>query len=69
LARSLAESGLTASPFGDDALRVDADPELVGKIAFAAGVPLVELRPADGAGLEEIFLELTADTQREGAAA
>jgi len=24
---------------------------------------------ADGAGLEEMFLELTADTQREGAAA
>jgi ABC-2 type transport system ATP-binding protein len=69
LARALADSGLTATPFGDDALRVDADPELVGKIAFAAGVPLVELRPADGAGLEEIFLELTADTQREGAAA
>ena len=69
LARSLQESGLTAHPFGDDALRVDADPELVGKIAFAAGIPLVELRPADGAGLEEIFLELTADTQREGAAA
>src|SRR6476661_10101939 len=27
------------------------------------------LRPADGAGLEEMFLELTADTSREGAAA
>jgi len=26
-------------------------------------------RTADGAGLEEMFLELTADTQREGAAA
>ena len=30
---------------------------------------LTELRAADGAGLEEMFLELTADTQREGAAA
>ena len=27
--------------------------------------PLMELRPADGAGLEEMFLELTADTQRD----
>ena len=34
-----------------------------------AGVALTELRTADGAGLEEMFLELTADTQREGAAA
>jgi len=29
-------------------------------------VPLVELRTADGAGLEEMFLELTSDTQRDG---
>ena len=34
-----------------------------------AGVALRELRAADGAGLEEMFLELTADTAREGAAA
>jgi ABC-2 type transport system ATP-binding protein len=32
---------------------------------FAAGIPVLELRPADSAGLEEIFLELTAETQRE----
>ncbi len=47
-------------------LRVDADPELVGRIAHQAGLPLIELRDADSAGLEEMFLELTADTQREG---
>ncbi|MBI2245773.1 MAG: ATP-binding cassette domain-containing protein [Nocardioides sp.] len=56
-----------------DALRVEADPDLVGRLALAAGVPLTELRSGDGAGLEEMFLELTADTQRdeisEGAAA
>ena len=50
-------------------LRVDADPELVGRIAHQAGAPLTELRPADGAGLEEMFLALTSDTQRQGAAA
>ena len=33
-------------------------------LAHAAGVALIELRAADGAGLEEMFLELTADTQR-----
>jgi ABC-2 type transport system ATP-binding protein len=37
----------------------------VGRIAFAAGLPVIELRPADGAGLEEMFLQLTADTQRD----
>ena len=54
---------------GDDGYRAEADPELVGKVAHAAGVPLHELRAADGAGLEEMFLELTSETQREGVAA
>lgn len=39
-----------------------------GRVTIA-GVVLRELRPADGAGLEEMFLELTAGTAREGAAA
>ena len=50
-------------------LTTDAEPELVGKVALAAGIPLLELRGADGAGLEEMFLELTAESQREGVAA
>lgn len=69
LARALSESGVTytasAATGGDDVLRVEADTELVGKVALDARVPLLELRPAEGAGLEEMFLELTADTQRE----
>ncbi len=69
LARVLEASGITAVLAGHDALRTDAEPDLVGKVALAAGVALSELRPADGAGLEEMFLELTADTQREGAMA
>jgi ABC-2 type transport system ATP-binding protein len=69
LSAALAAAGISASHGGNGALAADADPELVGKVAFAAGLPLLELRPADGAGLEEIFLELTSDTQREGAAA
>ncbi|WP_109507488.1 ABC transporter ATP-binding protein [Nocardioides speluncae] len=69
LARALAVSGVTVTRSGDGALRTDADPALVGKIALDAGVALTELRAADGAGLEEMFLELTADTQREGVAA
>jgi ABC-2 type transport system ATP-binding protein len=64
LARALAASSITTSPL-DGGLRADAEPELVGRVALAAGVPLVELRGADGAGLEEMFLQLTADTQRD----
>ena len=68
LDRALHAAGLTTTLI-DDGLRVDAEPELVGRAAQAAGVVLRELRAADGAGLEEMFLELTADTAREGAAA
>jgi ABC-2 type transport system ATP-binding protein len=65
VARALGDSGVTSSPVGDDGLLAQADAARVGRIAFAAGVPVSELRPADGAGLEEMFLELTADTQRD----
>jgi ABC-2 type transport system ATP-binding protein len=68
LARALHEASVVTTPI-DGGLRVDADPELVGATAHRAGVVLRELRPADGAGLEEMFLELTAETAREGAAA
>jgi len=69
LARALIEAGMDATPSNDGSLRTTADPELVGKIALAAGVALMELRAADGAGLEEMFLALTSDTQREGVVA
>jgi ABC-2 type transport system ATP-binding protein len=65
VARALADSGVTSSPVGDDGLLAQADAGKVGEIAFAAGVPVSELRPADGTGLEEMFLELTAETQRD----
>jgi ABC-2 type transport system ATP-binding protein len=64
LANAMASAGLNATP-SRDGLSTDASPEQVGKAAAAAGVALVELRPADGAGLEEMFLELTAETQRD----
>ena len=64
LANALTTAGVVVH-HGDQALRADADPERVGQVAHEAGIPLVELRTADGAGLEELFLELTADTQRE----
>ena len=45
--------------------RPDGEAAAVGRIALEAGVALTELRAGDGAGLEEMFLELTAETQRE----
>jgi len=68
LARALHEASVVTTPI-DGGLRADAEPELVGETAHRAGVALRELRAAEGAGLEEMFLELTAETAREGAAA
>jgi ABC-2 type transport system ATP-binding protein len=65
LAHALTSAGVVVH-HGDATLRADADPERVGHVAHEAGIPLIELRTADGAGLEELFLELTADTQRDG---
>jgi len=64
LGRALADSAVPVSPL-DGGFRADADAELVGKVAHAAGVPLLELRAAEGAGLEEMFLQLTSDDQRD----
>ncbi|GAA3525266.1 ABC transporter [Aeromicrobium flavum] len=65
LAVALQAAGLIARPTADGAVLADADLTSVGTAAFAAGIPLLELRAADGARLEEMFLSLTADTQRE----
>jgi ABC-2 type transport system ATP-binding protein len=65
LDRALASAGLTAHPGTDGALRVEATTREVGLAAASAGIPLTRLADADGAGLEEMFLELTAETQRD----
>ena len=39
-------------------------PEDVGRAALAAGIVLTDLRNG-GAGLEDLFLELTSSTQRD----
>jgi ABC-2 type transport system ATP-binding protein len=69
LARAMERAGLVITTHTDGSVHTDAPPDQVGEIALAAHLVLTELRDADGAGLEEMFLELTADTQREGAAA
>jgi ABC-2 type transport system ATP-binding protein len=68
LQQALEAAGYNATLSDDGGLHTTADPSLVGRVALAAGVALIELR-TDGGGLEERFLELTADTQREGTAA
>ena len=47
LQRALDELGIAATPAEDGALRTDADPALVGKVALEAGVALTELRAAE----------------------
>jgi ABC-2 type transport system ATP-binding protein len=63
LAEVLAAKQLHAVPAGTG-LRVDALPLQVGTIAAENSIVLTDLRPAEG-GLEDLFLELTADTQRD----
>jgi ABC-2 type transport system ATP-binding protein len=65
LARALtaARIGFLRVPGGG--LQTESSAEAVGRAAAAASVVLTELRPAVGAGLEEMFLSLTADDARE----
>jgi len=69
LQHALAVAGIGSTVSEDGSLRTDADPAVAGRAAYDGGVVLTELRTADSGGLEEMFLELTANTQREGTAA
>ncbi|ANC29739.1 ABC transporter ATP-binding protein [Isoptericola dokdonensis] len=69
LAAALVAAGHQASLGPDGTVLTDADPATAGRAAFAAGLAVTELRAADGAGLEEMFLQLTADDQRDPALA
>ncbi|GAB6900516.1 ATP-binding cassette domain-containing protein [Kineosporia succinea] len=60
LGQALAQQGVKVTPTADGALLVDAEALVVGQAAAASGTVLSELRPADGAGLEALFLQLTA---------
>ncbi|MCA5893682.1 ATP-binding cassette domain-containing protein [Isoptericola sp. NEAU-Y5] len=64
LGAALAGAGHHVTPSGD-AVLTDAGPGTAGRLAFGAGLAVTELRTADGAGLEDMFLELTAATARE----
>ena len=69
LAAALTAARIEHTVAPDGAVLATAEPTRIGAVAFAAGVALTELRSADSAGLEEMFLQLTAASQREGAAA
>jgi ABC-2 type transport system ATP-binding protein len=64
LASALTAKGISVVPAGEG-LRITAEPVEVGRTAVEHHIVLTDLRSGDG-GLEELFLQLTADTQREG---
>jgi ABC-2 type transport system ATP-binding protein len=64
LEAALTEKGLSVTPAGAG-LRVTAEPVVVGRVAAAKAIVLTDLRAGDEGGLEDLFLELTADTQRD----
>jgi ABC-2 type transport system ATP-binding protein len=63
LAAALEGAGIAVTPH-NNGLRAEAEALQVGKVAAAHTITLIELRPSDG-GLEDLFLELTADAQRD----
>jgi ABC-2 type transport system ATP-binding protein len=69
LQAALQGAGLASTPATGDALIVDAEAEAVGRAAAEHGVVLLELRPADTAGLEELFLSLTSGAEGQDAGA
>ena len=69
LRRALLTASIEVRDAASGGLVVDVEPGDVGRIALGAGVALTELRAGDGRGLEEIFLDLTADSAREEVAA
>jgi ABC-2 type transport system ATP-binding protein len=65
LSKALKEAELTFTETNPGTFMVDAPAEEVGRAALAGQVVLTELRGAGTAGLEEMFMQLTADDARE----
>jgi ABC-2 type transport system ATP-binding protein len=63
LGKALHDKGYAVTVAGSG-LRVEAAPVEVGTVAAENAIVLTDLRAADG-GLEELFLSLTEDTQRD----
>ncbi|XVV09394.1 ABC transporter ATP-binding protein [Actinoplanes sp. CA-131856] len=56
----LKRAGLAGTKTTDGGVVVQAGAETIGRAAADAGLVLIELRPAGGGGLEQMFLTLTA---------
>ena len=65
LLSALRAAGVMARPGAAGVVLAEAELATVGRAAFEAGIAVTELRAADGAGLEELFLSLTAESQRD----
>jgi ABC-2 type transport system ATP-binding protein len=62
---ALTAAGIEHTSLPTGGFVTEAGAEKVGRAAAERSVVLLELRVADGAGLEDMFLELTADDARE----
>jgi ABC-2 type transport system ATP-binding protein len=61
LVRTLRAEGIEPAETADGAFLVpETTPQLIGELAFAAGVPIHELR-SESSSLEEVFLQLTTE--------
>jgi ABC-2 type transport system ATP-binding protein len=60
LGAALHRAGVAMHPAHGDRRLVEAEPEVVARLALANDVVLRRLAPAEGAGLERLFFELTA---------
>jgi ABC-2 type transport system ATP-binding protein len=65
LVRCLDAAGYSYHATSDGAYVVEATRERIATATARHGVVVTELRGADGAGLEDMFLQLTADDARE----
>jgi ABC-2 type transport system ATP-binding protein len=65
LATALRVTGADITAVEGGGYTTKAAPEVISRAAGRAGVVLTELRPAGSGGLEELFLQLTADESRE----
>jgi len=62
---ALGRAGITATPAAGGAVVITAEAATVGRLAAANQLALSELRPTHHDGIEELFLTLTADAQRD----
>lgn len=69
LATAFRDAGIDAERQASGGFTTSADAEQVARTAVSAGVLVIELRDTSSRGLEELFLELTADDAREAVSA